>query len=64
MVRSSPVPGTIPSELILMTESKSAKSSIRVETVDKTPILETIEVEIEAPRVRKAFERAMQTPTE
>jgi trigger factor len=41
-----------------MTESKSEKSSIRVETIDKTPILETIEVEIEAPRVRKAFERA------
>jgi trigger factor len=41
-----------------MTESKTAKSSIRVETIDKTAILQTLEIEIEAPRVRKAFERA------
>ncbi len=41
-----------------MTKSKSAKSALRVETIDKTPILHTLEIEIEAARVRKAFERA------
>jgi trigger factor len=41
-----------------MTEPKTEKATIRVETIEKTPILHTIEVEIEAPRVRKAFDRA------
>jgi trigger factor len=41
-----------------MTSSKAAKSSIRVEAIDKTPILHTLEIEVEAPQVRKAFDRA------
>jgi trigger factor len=41
-----------------MSKTKSAESSIRVETIESTSILHTIEIEIEAGRVRKAFDRA------
>ena len=41
-----------------MTEAQLKDASIRVETIESTPILHTIEVEVDASRVRKAFDRA------
>jgi len=41
-----------------MTTEQTTKSPIRVETIETTPILHTIEIEVDASRVRKAFERA------
>jgi trigger factor len=41
-----------------MTTERTQPSPIRVETIDRTPILHTIEVEVDASRVRKAFDRA------
>ncbi len=41
-----------------MTEAQTKDASIRVETIEQTPILHTIEIEVEASRVRKAFDRA------
>ncbi len=41
-----------------MTKEKSKDASIRVETIESTPILHTIEIEVDASRVRKAFDRA------
>jgi trigger factor len=41
-----------------MTEAQTKNASIRVETIDSTPILHTIEIEVDASRVRKAFDRA------
>jgi trigger factor len=41
-----------------MTETQTKDASIRVETIEQTPILHTIEIEVDAPRVRKAFDRA------
>jgi len=41
-----------------MTKTQEKDVSIRVETIERTPILHTIEVEVDASRVRKAFDRA------
>jgi trigger factor len=41
-----------------MTTEQTQKSAIRVETIEQTAILHTIEIEVDASRVRKAFERA------
>ena len=41
-----------------MTEAQKKDASIRVETIESTPILHTIEIEVDAKRVRKAFDRA------
>ena len=41
-----------------MTKEQKKDTSIRVETIERTPILHTIEVEVDASRVRKAFDRA------
>ena len=41
-----------------MTEAQKKDASIRVETIESTPILHTIEIEVDASRVRKAFDRA------
>jgi len=41
-----------------MTQAKSQDAPIRVETLERTAILHTIEIEVDAARVRKAFERA------
>jgi len=41
-----------------MTQAKTQDAPIRVETLERTAILHTIEVEVDAARVRKAFERA------
>jgi trigger factor len=41
-----------------MTKTQEKDTSIRVETIERTPILHTIEVEVDASRVRKAFDRA------
>ena len=41
-----------------MTEAQTKNASIRVETIERTPILHTIEIEVDASRVRKAFDRA------
>ena len=41
-----------------MTKAQEQGASIRVETIESTPILHTIEVEVDASRVRKAFNRA------
>jgi trigger factor len=41
-----------------MTKAKSKDESIRVETIESTPILHTIEIEVDASRVSKAFDRA------
>jgi len=41
-----------------MTKMQQKDASIRVETIESTPILHTIEIEVDASRVRKAFDRA------
>jgi trigger factor len=41
-----------------MTKTKSKDAPIRVETIETTSILHTIEIEVDASRVRKAFDRA------
>jgi len=41
-----------------MPQTQTKDASIRVETIDRTPILHTIEIEVDAARVRKAFDRA------
>jgi trigger factor len=41
-----------------MTATQTTDSSIQVETIERTPILHTIEVEVDAGRVRKVFDRA------
>jgi trigger factor len=41
-----------------MTKAQEKDAPIRVETIERTPVLHTIEVEVDAPRVRKAFDRA------
>ena len=41
-----------------MTKTQQKDAPIRVETIESTPILHTIEVEVDASRVRKAFDRA------
>jgi trigger factor len=41
-----------------MTKAQTKDASIRVETIESTPILHTIEIEVDASRVRKAFDRA------
>jgi trigger factor len=41
-----------------MTEAQAKNASIHVETIERTPILHTIEIEVDASRVRKAFDRA------
>ena len=41
-----------------MTKAQMKDASIRVETLESTPILHTIEIEVDASRVRKAFDRA------
>ena len=41
-----------------MTEAETKNTSIRVETIESTPILHTIEIEVDASRVHKAFDRA------
>jgi len=41
-----------------MTKTQMNDPSIRVETIESTSILHTIEVEVDASRVRKAFDRA------
>jgi len=41
-----------------MTKTQEKDVSIRVETIERTPILHTIEVEVDTSRVRKAFDRA------
>jgi len=41
-----------------MTKTQEKDVSIRVETIERTTILHTIEVEVDASRVRKAFDRA------
>jgi trigger factor len=41
-----------------MTEAQTKDAPIRVETIERTPILHTIEVEVDASRVRKTFDRA------
>ena len=41
-----------------MTKAQMKDASIRVETIESTPILHTIEIEVDAARVRKVFDRA------
>ncbi|MBW2540653.1 MAG: trigger factor [Deltaproteobacteria bacterium] len=41
-----------------MTTEQTQKSAVRVETIERTSILHTIEVEVDVSRVRKAFDRA------
>jgi len=41
-----------------MTKTQQKDAPIRIETIESTPILHTIEVEVDASRVRKAFDRA------
>jgi len=41
-----------------MTTEKTKKSAVRIETIERTSILHTIEIEVDASRVRKAFDRA------
>jgi len=41
-----------------MTTEQTKQSPIRVETLERTSILHTIEIEVDASRVRKAFDRA------
>jgi len=41
-----------------MTKAQKKDASIRVETIERTPILHTIEIEVDASRVGKAFDRA------
>jgi trigger factor len=41
-----------------MTKAQKKDAPVRVETIERTPILHTIEVEVDASRVRKAFDRA------
>ena len=41
-----------------MTKEQTQKSPVRVETLERTPILHTIEIEVDASRVRQAFDRA------
>jgi len=41
-----------------MTTEQTQKTEVRVETIERTPILHTIEIEVDVARVRKAFERA------
>jgi trigger factor len=41
-----------------MTKKQQKDAPIRVETIESTQILQTIEVEVDASRVRKAFDRA------
>ncbi len=41
-----------------MTKAQTKDSSIRVETIESTPILHTIEIEVDASRVGKVFDRA------
>jgi trigger factor len=41
-----------------MTKAHQKNAPIRVETIERTPILHTIEIEVDASRVRKAFDRA------
>jgi len=41
-----------------MAKAQTKNAPIRVETIERTQILHTIEVEVDASRVRKAFDRA------
>ncbi len=41
-----------------MVKAQMKDSSIRVETIESTPILHTIEIEVDASRVSKVFDRA------
>lgn len=41
-----------------MTKAQMKDASIRVETIERTPILHTIEIEVDASRVSKVFDRA------
>ena len=45
-----------------MTKAQMKDASIRVETIESTPILHTIEVEVDASRVSKVFDRAYRDP--